>query len=91
MRFSLELYRLNLKLCDGQVVLAIGMKLQHIVATLALETSPNGAVPGHFVGALLKPRDQLFWFNRPKLLLHVIHLVLFQVRLHFEEPVAHHH
>nr|PNR55800.1 hypothetical protein PHYPA_006697 [Physcomitrium patens] len=60
------------------VVLAIGMKLQHIVATLALETSPNGAVPGHFVGALLKPRDQLFWFNRPKLLLHVIHLVLFQ-------------
>lgn len=61
------------------VILALGMKLQHIVAIMALETT-GYAVQGAFVGALLKPRDQLFWFNRPKLLLSIIHLVLFQVR-----------
>ncbi|TXG47477.1 hypothetical protein EZV62_026771 [Acer yangbiense] len=27
---------------------------------------------------LVKPSDDLFWFNRPKLVLHVIHFILFQ-------------
>ncbi|PNX91262.1 MLO1, partial [Trifolium pratense] len=27
---------------------------------------------------LVEPGDHLFWFNRPKLLLFLIHLVLFQ-------------
>nr|PNR26995.1 hypothetical protein PHYPA_030476 [Physcomitrium patens] len=57
------------------VVFAIGTKLQHVVATLALE---NTGVPAPLVGVLLHPRDQLFWFNRPKLLLSIIHLVLFE-------------
>lgn len=57
------------------VVLIIGMKLQHVIATLALEHS---GVNGPFVGVLLKPRDQLFWFNRPKFLLYIIHFILFE-------------
>lgn len=59
-----------------QVVLIIGMKLQHVIATLALEHS---GVNGPFVGVLLKPRDQLFWFNRPKFLMFIIHFILFEV------------
>ncbi|KAG0590252.1 hypothetical protein KC19_1G084600 [Ceratodon purpureus] len=65
------------------VILAIGMKLQHIVATLAMESTGVLPFPAPFMGAQLKPRDQLFWFNRPKLLLHVIHLILFQNAFEF--------
>lgn len=71
---------------NGQVVFTIGTKLQHVVATLALE---NSGVPGHLVAVLLKPRDQLFWFNRPKLLLSVIHLVLFETAIEFATFVWH--
>lgn len=60
------------------IVLIIGMKLQHVIATLALEHS---GVKGPFVGVLLKPRDQLFWFNRSKFLLHVIHFIFFEVSI----------
>jgi mlo protein len=60
------------------IVLIIGMKLQHVIATLALEHS---GVKGPFVGLLLKPRDQLFWFNQPKFLLHVIHFIFFEVSI----------
>jgi len=27
----------------------------------------------------IKPRDDLFWFNRPRLLLYLVHMMLFQV------------
>lgn len=64
-----------------QVILAIGTKLQHVIATLALEHERSGH-SRPFVDTLLKPRDELFWFHRPKLLLYVIHLVLFQVSVH---------
>lgn len=57
------------------IILLIGTKLQHIMATLALD---HKGVNGSLVGVLLKPRDQLFWFNRPKFLLCAIHFVLFQ-------------
>jgi len=60
-----------------QLVLVIGAKLQHVVTTLAIE---NASVPGAYVGQLMQPRDQLFWFGRPELLLSVLHLVMFQVR-----------
>jgi mlo protein len=63
------------------VVLAIGTKLAHVVATLALEN--DGPHAGTFVGASMKPRDELFWFHRPKIVLYVLHLVLFQVRSTF--------
>ncbi|KAH9325569.1 hypothetical protein KI387_005747, partial [Taxus chinensis] len=57
------------------LVLLVGAKLQHVIATLALE---NAGISGSFVGAKLKPRDELFWLNRPELLLSLIHFILFQ-------------
>ncbi|TQD74528.1 hypothetical protein C1H46_039931 [Malus baccata] len=47
------------------LVLLVGMKLQHIIATLALE---NAGITGSQGGAKLRPRDDLFWFKKPELL-----------------------
>ncbi|XP_038971097.1 MLO-like protein 14 [Phoenix dactylifera] len=55
------------------IVLLVGAKLQHVIATLALE---NAGLSGF--GARLKPRDDLFWFKKPELLLSLIHFILFQ-------------
>lgn len=57
------------------LVLLVGAKLQHVIATLALESA---GITGYFTGAKLKPRDELFWFKKPELLLSLIHFVLFQ-------------
>ncbi|KAI8552614.1 hypothetical protein RHMOL_Rhmol06G0280500 [Rhododendron molle] len=57
------------------LVLLVGAKLQHVIATLALESA---AITGYFNEAKLKPRDDLFWFKKPELLLSLIHFVLFQ-------------
>lgn len=59
-----------------QLVLLVGAKLQHIIATLALE---NAGITGFGTGAKLRPRDELFWFKKPELLLSLIHFILFQV------------
>ncbi|GMY31769.1 MLO-like protein 11 [Fagus crenata] len=57
------------------LVLLVGTKLQHVIATLALE---NACINEFFSGAKLRPRDDLFWFKKPELLLSLIHFVLFQ-------------
>lgn len=57
------------------LVLLIGAKLQHIIATLALE---NAGITGFHEGPKLRPRDDLFWFKKPELLLSLIHFILFQ-------------
>ncbi|XP_023535082.1 MLO-like protein 11 isoform X2 [Cucurbita pepo subsp. pepo] len=57
------------------LVLLVGTKLQHVIATLTLE---NAGISGFFSGAKLKPRDDLFWFKKPEFLLSLIHFVLFQ-------------
>lgn len=57
------------------LVLLIGAKLQHVIATLVLESA---GMSGSFAGPKLRPRDELFWFNRPELLLSLIHFILFQ-------------
>ncbi|XP_054812116.1 MLO-like protein 14 [Prosopis cineraria] len=57
------------------LVLLVGAKLQHVIATLALE---NEGITGFFSKSKLKPRDELFWFNKPDLLLSLIHFILFQ-------------
>ncbi|KAL0001184.1 hypothetical protein SO802_014965 [Lithocarpus litseifolius] len=54
------------------LVLLVGTKLQHVIATLAIENT------GSFSGTKLRPRDDLFWFKRPELLLSLIHFILFQ-------------
>lgn len=66
------------KLFYMQLVLLVGAKLQHVIATLALE---NAGITGLFDDPRLRlrPRDDLFWFKKPELLLSLIHFVLFQV------------
>jgi hypothetical protein len=59
-----------------QLVLLVGTKLQQVIATLALE---NAGIIGLFSEAKLRPRDELFWFKKPELLLSLIHFILFQV------------
>ncbi|KAJ8435542.1 hypothetical protein Cgig2_034113 [Carnegiea gigantea] len=59
------------------LVLLVGAKLQHVIATLTVESA---GMSGFFTGTKLKPRDDLFWFKRPELLLSLIHFILFQVR-----------
>ncbi|XP_073312794.1 MLO-like protein 11 isoform X1 [Primulina huaijiensis] len=57
------------------LVLLVGTKLQHVIATLALESA---GISGSFSGLKFKLRDELFWFNKPELLLSLIHFILFQ-------------
>lgn len=57
------------------LVLLVGTKLQHVIATLALEGS---GITGSFNNERLKPRDDLFWFKKPEFLLSLIHFILFQ-------------
>lgn len=61
---------------EMQLVLLVGTKLQHVIATLTLESA---GLSGFFTGTKLKPRDDLFWFKKPELLLSLIHFILFQV------------
>lgn len=57
------------------LILLVGTKLQHVIATLALESA---GISGYFAGTKLQPRDDLFWFKKPELLLSLIHFILFQ-------------
>ncbi|XP_052192632.1 MLO-like protein 4 [Diospyros lotus] len=57
------------------VVMLVGTKLQHVVSLLALETvEPKGQA----IGTQVKPRDDLFWFGKPEILLRLIQLISFQ-------------
>eukprot|EP00252_Welwitschia_mirabilis_P021623 TRINITY_DN558_c0_g1_i14.p1 TRINITY_DN558_c0_g1~~TRINITY_DN558_c0_g1_i14.p1 ORF type:complete len:403 (-),score=44.43 TRINITY_DN558_c0_g1_i14:702-1910(-) len=56
------------------LLLLVGAKLQHVIARLALD---NAGVSGR-LGLNVIPRDELFWFNKPELLLSLIHFILFQ-------------
>ncbi|KAD2393926.1 hypothetical protein R6Q59_012953 [Mikania micrantha] len=57
------------------LVLLVGTKLQHVIATLALESAETTR---YYPETRLKPRDELFWFKKPELLLSLIHFILFQ-------------
>ncbi|KAL6506986.1 Mlo14p [Orobanche hederae] len=57
------------------LVLLVGTKLQHVIATLALESV---GISENYGGPKFKLRDELFWFNKPELLLSLIHFILFQ-------------
>lgn len=60
-----------------QIILLIGTKLQVVITKMALQIMERGDV---VKGApVVQPTDEHFWFNRPKLLLYLIHFVLFQV------------
>ncbi|ESQ34302.1 hypothetical protein EUTSA_v10007238mg [Eutrema salsugineum] len=57
------------------LVLLVGAKLQHVIATLALE---NAGITEYASDVKLRPRDELFWFKKPELLLSLIHFIQFQ-------------
>ncbi|XP_020206196.1 MLO-like protein 12 [Cajanus cajan] len=58
------------------IILLVGAKLQMIITKMGLRIADRGEV---VKGApVVEPGDDLFWFNRPRLLLFLIHLVLFQ-------------
>ncbi|CAJ1963712.1 unnamed protein product [Sphenostylis stenocarpa] len=57
------------------LVMLIGTKLQHVVSTLAFEIMEQ---TGPFARTQVKPRDGLFWFKKPDILLWLIQFVIFQ-------------
>ncbi|KAH7690824.1 mlo protein [Dioscorea alata] len=58
------------------IILLVGTKLQVIITKMALQIMERGDVVKGM--PVVQPADDLFWFNRPHLLLYLIHFVLFQ-------------
>ncbi|WOL17891.1 MLO-like protein 1 isoform X1 [Canna indica] len=58
------------------LLLAVGTKLEHVISKLAHNVAEKYfAVGGDLV---VEPSDEYFWFHRPRILLYMIHFVLFQ-------------
>ncbi|TXG49561.1 hypothetical protein EZV62_025436 [Acer yangbiense] len=58
------------------IILLVGTKLQVIITKLGLRIQERGDV---VKGApVVQPGDELFWFGKPRFILFLIHLVLFQ-------------
>ncbi|TKY68773.1 MLO protein 1 [Spatholobus suberectus] len=58
------------------LLLAVGTKLEHVIIQLAHEVAEkHSAIEGELV---VQPRDGHFWFDRPKIVLFLIHFILFQ-------------
>ncbi|KAG6384412.1 hypothetical protein SASPL_155775 [Salvia splendens] len=58
------------------LLLTLGTKLEHIIIQLAREVAQKHiAVEGDLV---VSPSDDHFWFHRPRLVLILIHIILFQ-------------
>lgn len=64
-----------------QVILLVGTKLQVIITKMALRIQERGEVVKGT--PVVQPGDDLFWFNRPSLILYLINFVLFQVLFQF--------
>ncbi|CAL9108646.1 unnamed protein product [Musa textilis] len=58
------------------VILLVGTKLQVIITRMAVNIMERGDVVKGV--PIVQPADDLFWFSRPRLLLFLIHFVLFQ-------------
>ncbi|XP_022944838.1 MLO-like protein 2 isoform X3 [Cucurbita moschata] len=58
------------------IILLVGTKLHVIITKMGLTIQERG----HVIKGVpvVQPRDDLFWFGRPKLILFLIHFVLFQ-------------
>jgi mlo protein len=58
------------------LLLAVGTKLEHVITQLAREVAEKHvALPGALI---VKPSDDHFWFHRPRIVLLLIHIILFQ-------------
>lgn len=64
-----------------QIILAVGMKLQAIIAGMAMEIKDKQTVVHGM--PLVHLSDQHFWFGRPQLVLSLIRLALFLVTMLF--------
>ncbi|KAK9279093.1 hypothetical protein L1049_012768 [Liquidambar formosana] len=58
------------------IILLVGTKLQVIITKMALRIQERGEVVKGV--PVVQPGDDLFWFNRPRLILYLINFVLFQ-------------
>ncbi|KAK1581205.1 hypothetical protein Q3G72_004007 [Acer saccharum] len=55
---------------------SVGAKLEHVISQLAHEVAAkHSAIEGDLV---VQPSDEHFWFNRPRIVLFLIHFILFQ-------------
>jgi mlo protein len=64
-----------------QLLLLIGTKLEHIITQLAYEVATkHTAVEGDIA---VSPSDNLFWFHSPRLVLALLHFILFQNAFEF--------
>ncbi|TXG53766.1 hypothetical protein EZV62_019022 [Acer yangbiense] len=57
------------------LVILVGTKLEHVVSSMALEIMEQ---TGPAIGTQVKPRDDLFWFRKPEILLRLIQFIIFQ-------------
>ncbi|KAL3737494.1 hypothetical protein ACJRO7_019093 [Eucalyptus globulus] len=58
------------------LLLAVGTKLEHVINQLAQDVAEkHAAVEGDLV---VQPSDDHFWFHRPRIVLLLIHILLFQ-------------
>ncbi|XP_022882896.1 MLO-like protein 12 [Olea europaea var. sylvestris] len=58
------------------IILVVGTKLQFIITEMGLRIQERGDVVKGI--PVVQPGDDLFWFNRPRVLLYLIQFVLFQ-------------
>ncbi|XP_050215043.1 MLO-like protein 6 [Mercurialis annua] len=58
------------------IILLVGTMLQVIITKMALRIQERGEVVKGV--PVVQPGDDLFWFNRPRLILYLINFVLFQ-------------
>ncbi|XP_039063444.1 MLO-like protein 1 [Hibiscus syriacus] len=58
------------------LLLAVGTKMEHVITSLAHDVAEKHvAIEGELV---VRPSDELFWFDNPRLVLKLIHFILFQ-------------
>ncbi|KAM0947245.1 hypothetical protein DsansV1_C08g0084101 [Dioscorea sansibarensis] len=58
------------------LLLAVGTKLEHVISQLAHEVAEkHSAIEGELV---VNPSDEHFWFHRPRIVLYLLHFILFQ-------------
>ncbi|RWR81478.1 MLO-like protein 1 [Cinnamomum micranthum f. kanehirae] len=58
------------------LLLAVGAKLEHVISQLAHDVAAkHSAIQGDLV---VQPSDDHFWFRRPRIILYLIHFILFQ-------------
>ncbi|KAK8664127.1 hypothetical protein V6N13_083927 [Hibiscus sabdariffa] len=57
------------------LLLLVGAKLEHIIVRLAQEADETKE---QHEATRVKPCDELFWFKKPGVILHLIHFILFE-------------